>query len=53
MPYYLGRKFGSNETPLFRKEEFAMKRDVIIKAASVLEIDHDGELQIEDESGRW
>ena len=51
MAYYLVHRFGPKEKPQFRKEEFSIEPEAIIKARSLLAADDRGDFVIEDDEG--
>ena len=51
MAYYLVHRFGPKEKPQFRKEEFSIEPEAVIKARSLLAADDRGDFVIEDDEG--
>lgn len=52
MAYYLIHRFGPKNKPQFRKEEFAMGPEAVIKARGLLAADDRGDFVIEDDNGK-
>ena len=51
MAYYLVHRSGPKEKPQFRKEEFSIEPEAIIKARSLLAADDRVDFVIEDDEG--
>ena len=51
MAYYLVHRFGPKENPQFRKEEFSIEPEAVLKARSLLAADDSGDFVIEDDEG--
>ena len=52
MAYYLIHMFGPKDKPQFRKEEFAMEPEAVIKAGVLLAAGDRGDFIIEDDNGK-
>ena len=52
MAYYLIHRFGPKDKPQFRKEEFAMEPEAVIKARALLAAGDPGDFVIEDDNGK-
>ena len=52
MAYYLIHRFGPKDKPQFRKEEFAMEPEAVIKARALLAAGGRGDFVIEDDNGK-
>ena len=52
MAYYLVHRFGPKENPQFRKEEFSIEPEAVLKARSLLAADDRGDFVIEDDEGK-
>jgi hypothetical protein len=52
MAYYLIHRFGPKAKPQFRKEEFAMEPEAVIKARALLAAGDRGDFVIEDDNGK-
>ena len=52
MAYYLVHRFGPKDKPRFRKEEFSLEPEAVIKARSLLAAGDRGDFVIEDDNGK-
>jgi len=52
MAYYLIHRFGPKDKPQFRKEEFAMEPEAVIKARALLTAGDRGDFVTEDDNGK-
>jgi hypothetical protein len=52
MAYYLIHRFGAKDKPQFRKEEFSMEPEAVIKACTLIAAGDHGDFVIEDDKGR-
>jgi hypothetical protein len=52
MPYYLIHRFGPKDKPQFRKEEFSMEPEAVIKACALIAAGDCGDFVIDDDKGK-